>query len=134
MQLYREFINTGIVPSDMWRTVDLPLYFTVSTKRDPHAVRTYQAFALGLVLRRARERRVRMVRAAYRLYGDHGSLISGCERDHFPTPVKDRLRRNARFIVALCDAIDATWAAAGRRSDTWWRRFAGRYRVDGCRY
>ena len=30
--------------------------------------------------------------AALRMYGDHGPLISGCVRDHFPEEVKEHLR------------------------------------------
>ena len=31
-------------------------------------------------------------------FGDHGPQISGCMRDHFPDPVKDRLRKLARKV------------------------------------
>ena len=32
-------------------------------------------------------------------YGDHGSLISGCVRDHFPPVVKDELRQLAQTVT-----------------------------------
>ena len=37
-------------------------------------------------------------------YGDHGSDISGCVRDHFPDAVKDRLRFLARTVTEASDA------------------------------
>lgn len=38
------------------------------------------------------------------LYGDHGSLISGCVRDHFPSPIKDFLRTLAQPVTLESDA------------------------------
>lgn len=37
-------------------------------------------------------------------YGDHGALISGCVRDHFPDRVKDQLRGLARMVTHESDA------------------------------
>lgn len=34
--------------------------------------------------------------AALARYGDHGALISGCTRDHFPELIKDQLRALSR--------------------------------------
>jgi hypothetical protein len=38
-------------------------------------------------------------RRAFANYGDHGALISGCVRDHFPETIKDRLRALARLVT-----------------------------------
>lgn len=37
-------------------------------------------------------------RRALANYGDHGALISGCVRDHFPETTKDHLRILARSV------------------------------------
>jgi len=36
-------------------------------------------------------------------YGDHGALISGCVRDHFPAEVKDALRFWSQEVTRLSD-------------------------------
>ena len=64
-----------------------------------------------------------LVDDALRQYGDHGSLISGVIRDHFPIDVKTRLRRLARRYSHASEVSRAHWRAAGRRLDTW-RRLA----------
>jgi hypothetical protein len=40
---------------------------------------------------------------AFDAYGDHGSLISGCVRDHFPEDVKNVLRGLARLCTTESD-------------------------------
>lgn len=45
---------------------------------------------------------------AFALHGDHGPLISGCVRDHFPPDVKDALRQLAREVTELSGRA---WAA-----------------------
>lgn len=40
-----------------------------------------------------------LARRALTEYGDHGPLISGCVRDHFPEWVKDGLRALARDVT-----------------------------------
>lgn len=40
-------------------------------------------------------------------FGDDGSLISGVVRDHFPKPVKDKLRDLARTVTRESDAAYA---------------------------
>jgi hypothetical protein len=45
-------------------------------------------------------------------YGDHGSSISGCVRDHFPESVKDTLRSYAVNVTLMSDAA---YAARPRR-------------------
>jgi hypothetical protein len=37
-------------------------------------------------------------------YGDHGALISGCVRDHFPETVKNELRTLAQLVTVESDA------------------------------
>lgn len=50
----------------------------------------------------------RLAESALALYGDHGPLVSGCVRSHFPEPVKDRLRSLARQVSrASAQAFDA---------------------------
>jgi len=48
-----------------------------------------------------------VVSLAAKEYGDHGSLISGVYRDHFPDDVKDRLR----FLASTAGASLASRAA-----------------------
>lgn len=52
-------------------------------------------------------------------YGDHGSLIAGCVRDHFPEPVKAMLRRLYYGSTETFDRSLAHWKAAGRYVNTW---------------
>ena len=47
-------------------------------------------------------------------YGDHGSLISGVMRDHFPPHVKDRLRHLAA-LGAHGSVARLHWKMAGKR-------------------
>lgn len=54
-------------------------------------------------------------------YGDHGSLVSGVVRAHFPDPVKDDLRTLARLATRYRDQSLAHWRAAGRSARTWRR-------------
>lgn len=84
-------------------------------------------------VKRLRTARARFVRAAFRNHGDHGALISGVERDHFPDEVKDLLRKNARAITEGMDQAQACWRASGKRLHTF-RRVIANYRVDGSRY
>jgi hypothetical protein len=44
-----------------------------------------------------------MAKRALANYGDHGSLISGCVRDHFPNRVKDALRTLASSVTRFSD-------------------------------
>jgi hypothetical protein len=54
-------------------------------------------------------------------FGDHGPLISGVLRDHFPPAAKDRLRALARGFADCYSASLAHWQASGRRVHTWRR-------------
>ena len=38
-------------------------------------------------------------RLALNIYGDHGALISGCVREHFPDDIKNGLRFKARAVT-----------------------------------
>lgn len=51
-------------------------------------------------------------------FGDHGPLISGVVRDHFPDAIKDRLRFYARLIGEQTDQAVRLWQQAGRRIET----------------
>ncbi len=44
-----------------------------------------------------------MLRDALAAYGDHGPLVSGAGRDHFPESVKDVLRHKARAVAFNSD-------------------------------
>lgn len=68
-------------------------------------------------LTRGWQSRVTFARAAF---GDHGALVSGVDRDHYPGDVKDVLRELARARAFAEDASLAHWiGGAGRRSATW---------------
>jgi hypothetical protein len=100
-------------------------------------VRRKQAYERALAqlarVKQLRQWRAKYLRIAYRLYGDHGPLISGCERAHWPEPAKDALRENARDIADTLDRARDEWRAARKRQHTWLRTME-QYRVDGCRY
>lgn len=42
-----------------------------------------------------------VAQAAIEKYGDHGPLISGCVRDHFPEEIKEELRELAQEVHRL---------------------------------
>lgn len=66
-------------------------------------------FANACAASREHERKAGEALAAY---GEHGALISGCVRDHFPESVKDELRRLARRVS---EESDAAWLARPAR-------------------
>lgn len=41
--------------------------------------------------------------AGFAAHGDHGALISGCVREHFPEELKNTLRQLARATTELSD-------------------------------
>lgn len=45
-----------------------------------------------------------LAQSALDTWGDHGPLISGCVRDHFPAQVKDTLRDLARAVSLYSDS------------------------------
>ena len=53
---------------------------------------------------------------ALALYGDHGAPISGCVREHFPSPVKDTLRLLARKVSEELDLARAARPKYVRKS------------------
>ena len=53
--------------------------------------------------------------AALAKYGDHGPLVSGVVRDHFPKAVKDELRMLAHLITDAGDAAEIHKKASGAR-------------------
>jgi hypothetical protein len=63
-------------------------------------------------------------------YGDHGSLISGIVRDHFPEATKTDLRTLCSLFARDFERSVAHWAAAGRRIETW-RACRDEWRVRG---
>lgn len=63
----------------------------------------------------------KLARWAERTYGDHGPLISGSVRLHFPPHVKDCLRHLARKVTEHSGRSYAAWHNAGRRRATWFR-------------
>ncbi len=58
---------------------------------------------------------------AFKRYGDQGSMISGVVRDHFPKPMKDRLRDISRKVGKLLDESFYDWRLAGKHHATWIR-------------
>jgi hypothetical protein len=60
-----------------------------------------------------------LVAQAESIYGDHGQLISGVIRDHFPDTVKDTLRSLCRQISRESDRSLAHWYAARKAFHTW---------------
>jgi hypothetical protein len=71
-----------------------------------------------------------LVKLYERQYGDHGPLIAGCHRDHFPSIVKDSLRLRAREITSALDHASDCWRLSGKRMHTF-RRVLDRYRQHG---
>lgn len=61
----------------------------------------------------------RLADRAMSLYGDHGSLIAGVVRNHFPAPIKAKLRYHARSVTSLLDKSRASWRLSGRRFASW---------------
>jgi len=64
-------------------------------------------------------------------YGDHGPLISGVVRDHFPLHVKTALRLLARRAGDRLERSRERWRAAGRKRATWFRAKDARIARDG---
>lgn len=62
---------------------------------------------------------LKLVRKAEADYGNHGSLIAGGLREHWPTSTKDRIRFHAHASDWAADVSMAHWQAGGRRSHTW---------------
>lgn len=60
-----------------------------------------------------------LVSIARKTYGDHGALISGVYRDHFPDAIKTALRSYAHTSTHYADISGAHWRAAGRTIATW---------------
>lgn len=54
-------------------------------------------------------------------FGDHGALISGVVRDHFPPQVKAALRALAHRVGTELDDSRNAWWSACRRHSTWMR-------------
>lgn len=61
----------------------------------------------------------RDIRAAFLIYGDHGPVVSGCVRSHFPEAIKDTLRKRFRTAHEDLEISLAYWKLAGRRTRTW---------------
>lgn len=61
------------------------------------------------------------VRDAEQTYGNHGPLISGIVRDHFPEELKDTLRELCRRGNRERNRSYTHWRAAGRTVGTWRR-------------
>jgi hypothetical protein len=101
-----------------------------STEKQIQLDRAYECLEGAKALRVAR---ANFLRSAFKNHGDHGAVISGSERAHFPEEVKHMLRVNAHAIGNAMDAALAAWKASGKRLPTF-RRVIETYRVDGSRY
>lgn len=53
------------------------------------------------------------------VFGDHGPLISGGFRDHWPDVAKDNARMLARQLDTFMSRSIAHWQASGRQLATW---------------
>lgn len=73
----------------------------IPTSKDAHRQRAEYFAGVAETLQAAWDD---LVERAVALFGDHGSLISGCYRDHFPPPVKNRLRFLAHGRTMAKDA------------------------------
>jgi hypothetical protein len=105
----------------------------VSTQRDPMCNKQTEALRALKLAHTLRTERFGVIENATELYGWMGALISGVEQDHWPTPVKDELRDNAREISQALDDAMKLWLASGRRIRTF-RQLLPAYRVEGVRY
>ena len=56
---------------------------------------------------------------AFQLYGDHGPLISGCVREHFPDATKDVLRVHNHGASDFASKSLTHWLAAGKHLAMW---------------
>ena len=65
---------------------------------------------------RASRAHSRIAESALRVYGSHGSDVSGCVRDHFPDTVKALLRNLARNVTKASDKAYAARPARVRES------------------
>lgn len=90
----------------------------------------YQAFR---ELSDTRKRYAENVSKALEQYGDHGALVAGVIRDHFPHEVKEVLRHDAHKITELIDESRALWLASGKRHNTWLEAYR-KQETHGSRY
>ena len=60
---------------------------------------------------RASRKHSQFATQSLKLFGDHGSTISGCVRDHFSDSLKNELRDLARLVTTESDAAYAARAA-----------------------
>lgn len=88
------------------------------TSRDPWGAHQREAAAALVRAQELDHDWLRLVQLARARYGDHGALISGVYRAHFPDAVKDELRVLARKATALRDAAAAEWRKTGRTQDS----------------
>lgn len=60
-----------------------------------------------------------LAKLAFKRYGEQGSSIAGVVRDHFPKPMKDRLRTISRKVGELLSESLGDWRCAGKHRATW---------------
>jgi hypothetical protein len=75
---------------------------------------TFHDRLISLLTQEDRREEQRALKAGQR-YGDHGALISGVYRDHFPDTVKNKLRRYAHERSDALGAAAAHYRAARKR-------------------
>jgi hypothetical protein len=105
----------------------------MKTKRDPDGTMYLETLGILRAARNLRLTRRAEIDTAVERYGWTGPIISGCEQDHWPEEVKDRLRTNAREIGQAISDAAKVWRDSGRRITTLRALLPG-YRVDGIRY
>lgn len=94
------------------------MYTVISRNNDLIAQTAEQLLVLAYAHSRAH---TELAKLAMEQHSDHGSLIAGCVRDHFPTEVKDRLRNLALEIGPLMDESKRIWRKSGKHLRTWIR-------------
>ena len=100
-------------------------------ERDEIAAAALEDMRLAYGMRRAH---ARLAAWAGRRYGDHGPLISGVVRGHFPDQIKTALRLLAQATGEHFEHSREGWRAAGRKRATWCRAKYERIAWDGRGY
>lgn len=77
---------------------------------------------LLVLARETANSRGELILTAERVYGDHGSLISGIHRNHFPEEVKNILRDMALQFGSMVDRSFYLWTRMARMRKTTWLR------------
>lgn len=83
----------------------------------PNPVLETHAREMALVARQLDHAITELTRRALLHYGDHGPLVSGIVRAHFPNAVKHRLRKLHALRNEAWDESMHSWRSSGRRTE-----------------